>query len=90
MVKGTGRPDRGVKQAPFTVLEGASMPAVLVEVGFISNRREARWLKLSKVHKRIADSIALGIAEFTVKVNRGAARIKIDERAGRHGSGYGN
>ncbi|MBE9529348.1 MAG: N-acetylmuramoyl-L-alanine amidase [Proteobacteria bacterium] len=83
MVKGTGRPDRGVKQAPFTVLEGASMPAVLVEVGFISNRREERWLKGVKVHKRIADSIAHGITEFAVEVNRRAARIKSDERAER-------
>jgi len=36
----TGREGRGVKQAPFRVLVGAGMPAVLVEVAFISNPEE--------------------------------------------------
>ena len=37
-----GVPDRGVKQAPFYVLAGARMPAVLLEVGFISHPAESR------------------------------------------------
>ncbi len=83
MVKGTKRGDRGVKQAPFTVLEGAAMPAILVEVGFISNRVEARWLEKSRVHKKIADSIAGGITEFAGMVNKRASRVSKYERAQR-------
>ncbi len=85
MVRGTRRHDRGVKQAPFTVLGGASMPAVLVEVGFISNRPEAKWLGKKQAHKRIANAIAVGISEFAEMVNKRASKVKVnsDDRARR-------
>lgn len=38
------RASRGVRQANFGVLRGARIPAVVVEFGFLSNRREERWL----------------------------------------------
>lgn len=64
MLNITGYEDRGVKQAPFVVLIGAAMPAILVEVGFISNPAEEKKLSSEKVHSKIADSIAKGVAEF--------------------------
>ena len=64
MVKGTRREDRGVKQAPFVVLYGAVMPAILVEVGFISNAKEVARLKSPKYQIRMANSIADGIIGF--------------------------
>lgn len=56
--------DRGVKQAPFYVLAGARMPAVLVEVGFISHGEESDRLRSRAHQDRIAAAIADGVAAF--------------------------
>lgn len=56
--------DRGVKQAPFTVLRGATMPAVLVEVGYLSNLEDAAMLADPDVRQRIAESLFQGISAF--------------------------
>ena len=56
--------DRGVKQAPFTVLRGATMPAVLVEVGYLSNLEDAAMLADPDVRQRIAESLFRGISAF--------------------------
>jgi len=49
--------NRGVKQAPFVVLKGVNMAAVLVEIGFISNPSEEKLLKDSNFRKKAAESI---------------------------------
>ncbi len=64
LVSAVGAEDRGVKQAPFFVLAGARMPAVLVEVGFISNAAEAEQLGSRAHQDRIAAAIADGVAAF--------------------------
>ncbi len=64
LVAALGAEDRGVRQAPFFVLAGARMPAVLVEVGFISNAAEADLLRTRAHQDRIAAAIAEGIAAF--------------------------
>lgn len=51
----------GVKQAPFYVLIGAEMPAVLVEVGFITNSTERRRLRDSEYLRSLADGLVVGI-----------------------------
>lgn len=56
--------NRGVKQAGFRVLRGAKMPAILVEVGFISNRSEARKLRSSKFQKKLVESICAGVRNY--------------------------
>ncbi|MBI5810299.1 MAG: N-acetylmuramoyl-L-alanine amidase [Deltaproteobacteria bacterium] len=56
--------DRGVRQAPFAVLSGALMPAVLVEVGFISNPAEERRLASVEAHEKITGSIVEGLMNF--------------------------
>ncbi|HEX7489569.1 MAG TPA: N-acetylmuramoyl-L-alanine amidase [Anaeromyxobacteraceae bacterium] len=53
--------DRGVKQAPFYVLAGARMPAVLLEVGFVSNATEARKLATPTYQEEVAEAIADGV-----------------------------
>ncbi|MBL7059928.1 MAG: N-acetylmuramoyl-L-alanine amidase [Candidatus Marinimicrobia bacterium] len=56
--------NRGVKQAGFYVLIGASMPNVLVEVGFLSNPSEEKKLKKSSYRQRIAEGIYTAILKF--------------------------
>jgi N-acetylmuramoyl-L-alanine amidase len=57
-------PNRGVKQAPFYVLGGAAMPAVLVEIGFISNPQEEERLQDEGYRDRIARALAAGVAAY--------------------------
>jgi len=57
-------PDRGVKQAGFYVLIGASMPNVLVEVGFLSNANEERRLKKSAYRQQVAQAVYRAILKF--------------------------
>ena len=59
-----GLKDRGVKQAPFVVLTGASMPAILVEVGFLSNPAEASTLQSDDHQQQLAEAIGAGIDDF--------------------------
>jgi N-acetylmuramoyl-L-alanine amidase len=61
-----GRESRGVKQAGFIVLWAASMPAVLVETGFITNRAEANYLTSETGQTYIASAIYRAIRDFKV------------------------
>jgi N-acetylmuramoyl-L-alanine amidase len=56
--------DLGVKQAPFMVLIGASMPSVLAEISFVTNQQEARLLKDPAFRQRIAESLLAGILRY--------------------------
>jgi N-acetylmuramoyl-L-alanine amidase len=56
--------DRGVKSAGFYVLRGAAMPAILVEVGFISNPWEEQKLRKEEFRKEIALGIFRGIKDY--------------------------
>jgi len=55
---------RGVKQAGFYVLVGASMPSVLIETGFISNKEDSKFLKSASGQKQIAESIFSSIKSY--------------------------
>ena len=59
-----GTTDRGVKQAPFRVLKGANMPAVLVEVGFLSNPDEERLLADPQYRQRIAEQLYESLNQY--------------------------
>jgi N-acetylmuramoyl-L-alanine amidase len=56
--------DRGVKQAPFTVLIGATMPAVLVELGFLTNPEEEARLNDPAYRRRLVDALVAAIVRF--------------------------
>ena len=55
---------RGVKQAGFYVLVGASMPSVLIETGFITNNNDAVFLKSSSGQQKLAESIFSAIKTY--------------------------
>ena len=59
-----GSPDRGVRQSRFFVIKNTRMPAVLVEIGFLTGRLDARRLEKSIHRERIAYAITKGILEY--------------------------
>lgn len=59
-----GMRDRGVKQAPFRVLMGATMPAVLVELGFLSNREEEAKLQNPTYIAELVDALFRAVSRF--------------------------
>jgi N-acetylmuramoyl-L-alanine amidase len=66
-----GRIDRGVKQAGFYVLWGASMPAVLVELGFITNAQEAAFLQSENGQIYLASAIFRAVRSFKTQYEKG-------------------
>jgi N-acetylmuramoyl-L-alanine amidase len=76
--------DKGVKQAPFYVLLGAQMPAVLVETSFISNPRECERLINPRFQESICDAIIQGIKTY-IKETSPTAFFKGPPGAGKNG-----
>ena len=64
IIASTGATDRGVRSARFHVIVKTSMPAILVETGFITNPSEAARLVNSAYQERMADAIAKGVDQF--------------------------
>ncbi len=56
--------DRGVEQANYAVLRTARRPAILIETGFASNQRDARFLTSTQGQRSLAEAIAEGIVEY--------------------------
>jgi len=60
----TGIQSRGVKQAPFKVLVGATMPAALVEVAFITNPAEESKIKSEEFQKTVVDALTTAVERY--------------------------
>lgn len=58
------KPSRGLRQGPFKVLRGAKMPAVLVELGYLSNPAQAGFLASGKGQGAAGEAIAKGVLEY--------------------------
>ena len=57
--------NRGVKQAPFVVLIGASMPSILAEVGFLTNKRDESNLGKPEYRQKVAEALYKGLAHYS-------------------------
>ncbi len=68
VLQATGSADRGIRSARFYVLRRTTMPAVLVEVGFVTGRDDSPRLATENYRTLLADSIARGILEYLQKV----------------------
>lgn len=62
--------DRGVKQAPFRVLNGAAMPAVLVELGFVSNPDEEKKLQDPAYRAELIASLTRAVSRYKSMVEK--------------------
>jgi len=58
------RNNRGVKEAGYLVLKDCAIPAILIELGFISNKDEANYLNSERGQKELAESIAKAIISY--------------------------
>jgi N-acetylmuramoyl-L-alanine amidase len=63
----------GVKQAPFMVLVGATMPSILAEISFITNRQEAALLKTDKYKQQIAEALFAGVLRYQQALKKAPA-----------------
>jgi N-acetylmuramoyl-L-alanine amidase len=70
IIASTGANDRGVRSARFHVIIKTSMPAILVETGFITNPAEASKLVDSAYQERMAEAIARGVDQFLKSYRR--------------------
>jgi len=68
--------NRGIKQAPFIVLAGASMPSILTEVAFLSNKRDAESLQQPKNRQATAQALLTGIREYVRALGMGTVAQK--------------
>ena len=66
-------PDLGVKKGPFYVLFMSSMSAVLVETGFVTNRRDATLLRSERYQALLAERIAVGVDRYRTQIELGLA-----------------
>ena len=70
MIKASKRNDRGVRQAGFLVLRATSMPSVLIELGFISNKEEEKFLNDSDNQAKVCKAIYQAFANYKHDIDK--------------------
>ncbi|MPN59792.1 hypothetical protein SDC9_207514 [bioreactor metagenome] len=70
LVNGIGTNDRGiVPSSDLSVLQRAEMPSILIELGFLSNKKDADNLKTESFKQKTAESLAEGIEKALSKID---------------------
>tara|TARA_B100000780_G_scaffold55088_1_gene34579 strand:+ start:7725 stop:8813 length:1089 start_codon:yes stop_codon:yes gene_type:complete len=77
-VKNLKRKNRTVKQAGFLVLRNTYMPSVLVELGFLTNKKEGSYLNSKKGQKDMSKTIADAIIKYKNQISKGSTTISND------------
>lgn len=73
LINTTHNTDRSVRQAGYLVLKDVAMPAILIELGFISNPEEERYLNSADGQNKIARAIAKAFGLYKEEVERNSA-----------------
>ncbi len=73
---GAKRLDRGVRQAPYWVLHRTGMPAILVELGFITNVEEEKYLKSEKGQDQLAGCLANAILSYKKEIDSRSVSVR--------------
>lgn len=81
LVKTTRKVDRSVRQAGYLVLKDVAMPAILVELGFLSNPEEERFLLSQEGQEKMAQAIARAFKAYRTEVERNSAVLVHHEEA---------
>ena len=80
-VSNLNRKDRTVKQAGFLVLRETYMPSVLVEVGFLTNKKEGQYLNSKKGQQEMATTITKAILNYRDQLAASVSSAAIDQNA---------
>ena len=70
MIAASNRNNRGVRQAGFLVLRATTMPSVLIELGFISNKEEEKFLNNSENQTKVCKAIYQAFADYKHNIDR--------------------
>ncbi|MEE0990880.1 MAG: N-acetylmuramoyl-L-alanine amidase [Paludibacteraceae bacterium] len=79
MINASKRNDRGVRQAGFLVLRATSMPSILIELGFISNKEEEKYLNNNENQVKLATAIFNGIKEYKHELDKKSGNSNSEE-----------
>lgn len=85
LVRNTQRADRDVRQAPLWVLKDVAMPSILVEVGYITNPDEERYMTSVAGQNKLAEGIFQGFQTYKAKVEKKVAVTAKNESVGNEG-----
>lgn len=75
------RKNRGVKQAGFVVLHQTYMPSVLIELGFLTNKNEGKFLNSKVGQQKMAKEIAKSITKYYQKLKANTIAVNQDKNS---------
>ncbi len=78
MINAAKRNNRGVRQAGFLVLRATTMPSILIELGFISNKEEEKFLNNSSNQTKVCKAIYQGFADYKHDIDKRNGKAEDD------------